>query len=476
MTEIAFPTPLIYELNARIYGRRFDDITSRDLANFRRLGFSHIWLMGIWRISPGAFALSKRFGDDFEGSPYAVPAYEVNPSLGDEAALRALRERAHRERLRIIVDFVPNHTAFDAPLIDEHPEFFIRSNPKLRDEREEWFYAHPSGQRVAHGRDPYFPGWVDTAQLDYSNPGLRAHMTAILRRLAGLADGVRCDMAMLLLRQQIKTQWFTHESWERFNERMPDEFWRDAIVETREVNPDFLFIAEAYWGKEAYLQELGFDFTYNKALYDKLSDRSWTSLVAYFSLTSPGFLSRCVHFVENHDEERAEHVFGPELHRQAAALVVTIPGAPLIHQGQMEGRREKLPVQITKPRTVEKDDPTLRGFYERLLEIGRDEIFRAGRFYPFDSGVHGLVAFVRRLGDRRVVVAIDFRHGDALVAAHGELTVPALALHGLGPGAHELRDLWTGESAGSARFERERLTVALARTSQDPPVFLLEIL
>src|SRR5438105_11310134 len=120
MSESSVPTPLIYELNARIHGRRFDEITHRDLANFHRLGFSHIWLMGIWRISPGALALSKRFGEDFEGSPYAVPAYDVNPSLGDEAALLALRERAHREGLRVIVDFVPNHTAFDAPLIDTH--------------------------------------------------------------------------------------------------------------------------------------------------------------------------------------------------------------------------------------------------------------------------------------------------------------------------------------------------------------------
>ena len=199
------PTPIIYELNARIYGRRFDDITRRDLANFRRLGFSHIWLMGVWRISPGALSISKRFEVDFEGSPYAIPAYEVNPSLGDEASLRALRERAHSEGLRIIVDFVPNHTAFDTPLLDEHPEYFIHSNPALRDERPEWFFHH-AGRRIAHGRDPYFPAWIDTAQLDYSHPGLREHQIRTLSRLAAMADGVRCDMAMLLLREQIKNQ------------------------------------------------------------------------------------------------------------------------------------------------------------------------------------------------------------------------------------------------------------------------------
>jgi glycosidase len=446
------------------------------LANFRRLGFSHIWLMGIWRISPGALTLSKRFGADFEGSPYAVPAYEPNPTLGNEASLRDLRERAHREGLRIIVDFVPNHTAFDAPLLDEHPEYYIRSNPAMRDERPEWFFAHPSGNHVAYGRDPHFPGWIDTAQLDYSNPDLRRHMTDVLRRLAELADGVRCDMTMLLLREQVKRQWYTHAPWDWFNERMPDEFWRSAIVETRRQNPDFLFIAEAYWGKEAYLQQLGFDYTYDKTLYDKIVSHGWESLVDYLHMTSPSFLARSVHFIENHDEERAQHVFGPELHRQAAALVVFLPGAPLIHQGQMEGRREKLPVQLIRPRTIEEDDPTLAAFYKRLLAVGADSVFRAGQFLPFDSGVRGLIAFVREHEDRRVVVAIDFRHGRGLEAAHGQISVPDMVIPGLRAGARRLRDLWTRKPRGKAAREPGRLLIDLDQHHNGMPFFVLEIL
>jgi hypothetical protein len=475
MCDPSQATPLIYELNARIYGRRFDDITRRDLATFHRGGFSHIWLMGIWRISPGALRLSKRYGADFEGSPYAVPAYEVNPMLGDEASLRALRDRARLEGLRIIVDFVPNHTAFDTPLLAEHPEYFMQSNPGMRHERPEWFYQHPSGHLIAHGRDPYFPAWIDTAQLDYTNAELRRHMTETLRHLAGLADGVRCDMAMLLLREQIKNQWYPFASWDWFNARMPDEFWRQAIAATREINPDFLFIAEAYWGKEPYLQQLGFDYTYNKSLYDKIVGRGWAAVVDYLEITSPDFLSRCVHFIENHDEERAQHVFGPEIHRQAAALIVTLPGAPLIHQGQREGRRERLPVQLVRPRLVEEDDPTLRDFYNRLIVIGKDPIFRSGEFRPFDSGIDGLVSFVRLHEGRRVVVAIDFRHGDALAAAHGELTVPPLALCRLDHGRYRVRDLWTKRFKGAAEMRGTGLTVDLDRARTDNPIFLLEI-
>lgn len=469
--------PLIFELNARLYGRRFDDITQSDLAYFRKLGFSHIWLMGIWRISPGVLSVSKRFSDDFHGSPYAVAAYEVNPDLGDEDSLAHLRARAHREGLRLIVDFVPNHTAFDAPLVTEFPDYYILHDPDSREERAEWYFKSSAGHLVAYGRDPYFPPWVDTAQLDYSNPELRRHMTYVLTRLASLADGVRCDMAMLLLREQIKKQWYPRQSWDWFNRRMPDEFWRGAIAESRRVNPEFVFIAEAYWGKEPYLQELGFDFTYNKTLYDRLAGRGWDALVDYLEMTSREFLFRSLHFIENHDEERAHHVFGPEMHRQVAALIVTLPGAPLIHQGQMEGRREKLPVQVLKPRKAEKDDRKLMEFYAKLLRIGSEPLFRAGHFHPFDSGIRGLVAFLREYRDRRVLVALDFRDGRALEATDGHLSIPGSLLADLQPGEYRVRDLWTGEFQRPSRMEPHRMVVDLESSrNADLPGFLLEIL
>lgn len=469
--------PLIFELNARLFGRRFEDITQSDIAYFRRLGFTHIWLMGVWRISAGALAVSKRFGADFEGSPYAVPAYEINAALGDESDLVALRERAHREGVGIIVDFVPNHTALDAPLVEEHPDFYIGYDPTAREERPEWYFTSPSGRLIAHGRDPYFPPWIDTAQLDYTHPGLRRHMTSVLSRLAHLADGVRCDMAMLLLREQIKHQWYPLASWDWFNERMPDEFWRDAIAETRRQNPGFLFIAEAYWGKEPYLRQLGFDYTYNKTLYDRLAGRGWDALVDYLEMTSQEYLFHSLHFVENHDEDRAQHIFGPEMHRQAAALIVTLPGAPLIHQGQMEGWREKLPVQIVRPRTIEHDDPKLMAFYAKLLRIGSDPVFRAGRFYPFDSGIRGLVCFLREYKHRRVLVAFDFREGRALEATQGLLSIPRSLFDDLTPAEYRVRDLWTGEFQRPARLEASRMVVDLdACRNPELPFFLLEFL
>ncbi|HQR38168.1 MAG TPA: alpha-amylase family glycosyl hydrolase [Blastocatellia bacterium] len=468
--------PLIFELNARLFGKPFDEITSTDLSYFRRLGFTHIWLMGIWRISAGAVAVSKRFGADFLGSPYAIDQYEVNPALGTERSLSELRHRAAAEGLRLIVDFVPNHLAFDSVLVNEHPEFFIHFDPDARDERPEWYFNGVNGHSIAHGRDPYFPPWVDTAQLNYSVNELRQYMIDVLCRLAAIVDGVRCDMAMLLLREQIKQQWFPKLSWDWFNDRMPDEFWREAIAAARRVNPNFVFIAEAYWGKEPYLQELGFDFTYNKTLYDRLAGRGWDALVDYLELTSREFLFRSLHFIENHDEERAERVFGSEMHRQVAALITTLPGAPLIHQGQMEGKTEKLPVQVIRPRMNEPVDNSLLEFYSKLLRIAGDPIFRVGRFHPFDSGIRGLVAYLREHKNRVVLVAIDFREGRALEATRGLLSIPGSFFPGLAPSDYRIRDLWSGEFQRPARLEEARMLIDLDGTRNPGHSFhILEI-
>src|SRR5262249_51103009 len=144
---------------------------------------------------------------------------------------------------------------------DSHPEYFIFSNTDLRDERPTDYFNHRVG-RLAHGRDPYFAGWTDTVQFDYVHPGLRAHQIEVLKKLAGMVDGLRCDMAMLVLREQIKNQWFPRVDWWAFNDHMPEEFWSEAIRAVKGLRSDFIFMAEVYWDKEPYLQQLGFDLTY----------------------------------------------------------------------------------------------------------------------------------------------------------------------------------------------------------------------
>ncbi|HZF53229.1 MAG TPA: alpha-amylase family glycosyl hydrolase [Polyangiaceae bacterium] len=433
---------ILFELNTRVHGKPFDEIDEGQLRVLADLGFDWIWTMGIWRISPTVLEISRRYAHDFEGSPYAIADYEVSPELGGEPAFRRFVERAHRAGLRVMADFVPNHIAIDSPLIDAHPEWIIRSNPRHREQHPDDYFNHPKG-RFAHGKDPFFPGWVDTAQLDYAHPELRAHMVQVVRRLGGLVDGLRCDMAMLVLREQVKSQWWPNISSELFDRHFPGEFWPIAIETARAERSDFVFMAEVYWDKETYLQELGFDYTYNKKLYDILAHHPSAGEIArYFASTAPAFLQRSVHFLENHDEERAAERFGART-RPAAVLSYAIPGVVFVHQGQMEGFHEKLPVQRVRPLRREEPDEDLLDFYERLLATVRDPLFREGEMLSL-GGQHGAVLWARRYGGRIAIGAADVSRAPSASSPAIHLSAAFLGI-GAGGSSVRAKDLWTGK-------------------------------
>src|SRR4029079_2877109 len=188
-----------------------------------------------------------------------------------------------------------------------------------------------SGEVVAFGRDPHFPPWHDTSQLDYTDKGLRSQMIKVLKRLSQFADGVRCDMAMLILRDYFRQQWYPFASQDWFNARMPEEFWDQAIREVKAANPRFTFIAESYWDKEPELLDLGFDLAYEKKLYDGLVARN-AALVTARLLRSRAMMEKSLYFIENHDEERAAAVFDREHNLASVALLLSLPGSILIHE------------------------------------------------------------------------------------------------------------------------------------------------
>lgn len=416
---------LLYEINARLNGRRFAEITDAQLSDYAALGFDALWLMGVWAIGPEGVVMSKRYAPDFVGSPYAISDYQFNPELGDEADFTALRARAHRHGLRLILDFIPNHFARDTPLILTHPEYFMHSNPEWRDEYDEDYYWHPSGRRLAHGKDPHFAGWNDTVQLDYTVAGTRAYMRDTLVRLATLCDGVRCDMAMLVLREQIRRQWYPRLPRELFDRVMPGEFWDDAIAAAKRVNPDFVLIAEAYWDTEMYLLSLGFDYAYDKRLLDCLTASDAPYAVAErLRLVSELFLERTVDFVENHDEERAAARLSPLANRRAAALVCLLPGVPLIHQGQMEGVTEKIPVQRVRPLRRHEPDRELQAYFADLLRVARRPIFREGSYSRAESNIPHVVSFWRAYGTDIELVLIPIGAGPVSLPVTPYLTLP----------------------------------------------------
>jgi glycosidase len=465
---------IIYELNARVYGKKFNEISDEELQKLVDLGFDWLWLMGIWRTSPKAKEIFQKITPDFEASPYALLDYKVNPDLGGEEALSNLVNRAHKLGLKVMADFVPNHMAPDSPLIDEHPEFFIHSNKDLRDELDRDYFTHPSGKRLAYGRDPYFAGWPDTAQLDYTHPELRAYQINELKRLATLVDGLRCDMAMLVLKEQIKNQWFPRVDWDTFNHYMPNEFWSEAITAVKGVNKHFIFMAEVYWDKEPYLQELGFDLTYDKKLYDLIEHSNLQGLVNYLVSTPNYYLSRSVHFLENHDEERAAQRFGNR-QRPAAILSYGILGVPFVHQGQMQGFKEKLPVQRIKPLTQETPDLQLEKFYQQLLYCVKDPIFRVGEMITL--GAQAEVILVRRRHEgRTILVGADITKAPGSSGSPA-LTIPLMHLK-LSPSSQiRCLDHWTGQTVELVRNENGNLYIPPAAIASWPETggFLLEI-
>ncbi len=392
----------IYEINSRVHCSSFDQITDAELAELTHLGFDAVWMMGVWRISEGARKISKVTSEDFEGSPYAVPAYEISRELGGSSQFGRFVTRSHAAGLSVIVDFVSNHMALDSPWITQRPDLFVRSDTEARKQSTSEFFLHRSGEVVAFGRDPYFPPWNDTAQLDYANEALRTRMIEVLKRLSRYADGVRCDMAMLVLRDCFRRLWYPLAPDSSFDQMMPGEFWDHAIDAVKRVNPDFRFIAEAYWDKEHELSALGFDLCYEKKLYDGLVGHDLGRVLKGLRRGSDA-MHGSLYFIENHDEPRAASVFGRSDNLAALALILSIPGSVLVHEGQMEGKHERLPVQRIKPLTEEAADVALKDSYVQLLKITTDDVFKRGDFGLFDPGVYGALGFIRK--DQRQVIA-----------------------------------------------------------------------
>jgi hypothetical protein len=384
----------IYEINTRVFCDRFDGITAEQLSQIVELGFDTIWLMGAWRIGDGATKISKTISPAFEGSPYAITDYELNPELGGLEAYQILRKRANDAGLKVLLDFIPNHMALDSKWIAPNTELFIKSDPEVRKQDPSEFFLHSSGEVIAHGRDPHFPPWYDTAQLDYSAKALRALQIENLRRISTLADGVRCDMAMMALKGHVRQQWYPGLGQEMFDQRMPSEFWDEAISTVRQSAPDFIFLAEAYWGREAMLRQLGFDLTYEKDLYDALVARNVFRIYDQLGKPFQG-LQASLFFLENHDEARAAAVFSPAENIAAMTLLLALPGSVLVHQGQIQGFTEKLPIQLRRPARQEAPNQVLEQAYGAILRATTGSVFKEGNLLTFGSQAANAVSFAR---------------------------------------------------------------------------------
>jgi hypothetical protein len=392
--------PALYQINTRVWltelsqalGRRatLDDIPDAELDRLVEIGFDWIWLLSVWQTGPAGQRISrqnrewrKEFTEtladlreeDIAGSGFAITGYTVHSDLGGDAALMRLRERLRDRGLSLLLDFVPNHTALDHPWVENQPGYYI-SGTEIDLAQAPQNYVRIDRERgdllLAHGRDPYFPGWPDTLQLDYANPATQEAMIGELLKIAGQCDGVRCDMAMLVLPDVFERTW---------GRRAP-LFWPNAIQRVHERFAGFRFMAEVYWDLEWTMIEQGFDYAYDKRLYDRLREGHARPVREHLH-AGLDYQSRLARFMENHDEPRAAAAFAPGMHEAAAIITYLSPGLRFFHQGQFEGRTKRISPHLVRAPN-EPVDRSLQQFYASLLEVLRQPLVRQGQWRLLD--------------------------------------------------------------------------------------------
>jgi hypothetical protein len=388
--------PHVLEVNAHIWFRNLQrqsgslphtiaDVPQETLLKFKNLGFDAIWLMGVWLESPASRQIARgdkaindylqkvRPGyikEDIMGSQYSVYGYDVHPVFGTNDDLLKFKKRLNDLGIALILDFAGNHLSVDHPLTLSEPEIFVRSQNEPQDKT--LFFQTKNGDWLAHGKDPYFPPWTDTVQINHFNPKARKFLTDNLLKISKLCDGLRCDMVMLMLNKVFKNTWGRYVT-----ESAPqEEFWPQAIRAVKADAPLFVFGAEVYWGLEWEVQEIGFDYTYDKILYDRLLMSSPQDILGHLNAEHL-YQKRSIRFISNHDEQTPTAAFGVEKSKAAATVAATISGMRLFTIPQLWGAKERLPIQYV-PKGFEIDEDILN-FYKKLLSIVNDPCFHGGQ-------------------------------------------------------------------------------------------------
>lgn len=363
---------VVYEIFTRNFSPagNFDGITRR-LDDLQNLGVTVLWLMPIHPTGQ----LNKK---GTIGSPYAVrDYYAINPDYGSKEDFKRLVQQTHKRGMKIIIDIVANHTAWDSVLM-KHPDFYKRD---------------ASGKILS----PY--DWTDIAQLDYTNPKLREYMTEMLKywiREFDL-DGFRCDVAWLV----------------------PTDFWEHARAELEKLKPELIMISEAAY-PEHMLKAFDMDYAWPffHTLEDVLTGRSAATMIRKNWEEERARYPRGalrMRFVDDHDERRAITEFGRAATLAASALVFTMDGVPLLYNGMEVGDTaesrapalfERLPIfwQTAESR------PEFPRFYKQIIALRKAH--RACRqgdtLWLANSQEARVITFMRRSDEEEILVALNF--------------------------------------------------------------------
>jgi hypothetical protein len=325
----------------------------------------------------------------------------------------------------------------DHPWVTEHPEYFILGNADDA-KNDPASFLEVKGNVIACGRDPFFPAWPDVLQINAFNIELRQTVIETLEDIAGQCDGVRCDMAMLMLNDVFARTWGS-----RVHSRPETEYWKEVISAIKKAHPDFLFMAEAYWDLEWELQQQGFDYCYDKRLYDRL-EKDTAESVRLHLCAEDAYQAKMVRFIENHDEPRALSAFSYKQARAAAVTIATIPGAKLFHEGQFEGRKTRLPVFLSR-RPMESPDFDLLSFYRKLIKAASLESMRSGHWqlcertgWPDNASYQNLVAWCWQFAGDYALIVVNLSNS----SAQGQVRLPWNEVSGK---RWQMTDFFTGQ-------------------------------
>lgn len=418
---------------SREEGRRVTlaDVREEYWDNLAQRGFDCVFLMGVWRRSPigreiartdrGLLAAYDRvlpgWADaDVVGSPYCIRVYEPDDRMGGWQGLDAVHRQLRDRGIALLLDFVANHTAFDHPWITAHPERYVLGTrddfERAPGEFRQTVAANGQTNYIACGRDPYFPPWTDVAQLNYCNIDTREAMVDTLRSIAAHCDGVRCDMAMLVFNDVFDRtwRWLLGDRWS-----IPaSEFWTDATCAVREM----IYLAEVYWDLEGRALEQGFDFAYDKRLFDALHSPFPAARVRGVLTTEHPESTKLARFLENHDEARSAATLAWGL-PACASLLGSVPGMRFFYDGQLSGYQIKAPVQLGRW-PDEPIDPLIRELYDRILLFATRGVLHEGTWRILnvsaasDDTWHNIVAYRWRSENALAVITVN------LAAVHSE--------------------------------------------------------
>jgi hypothetical protein len=409
--------------------------------------FDAVWLMGVWQRSPAGRAIAIAdprireacrcvlpglTDDDIVASPYCINSYVVEEKLGGPAGLAVARTQLAKRKLKLILDYVPNHSATDHLWTYLHPEYYVRGTVEdLKREPQRYFLADGDNVIARGAPSRWSAGiWTDTAQLDAACPGYRDVAVLTLMDIASQCDGVRCDMAMLLLNDAFCANWSV-------GPKPAVDFWEQVIAQVRRRYPELVFIAESYSDSEWTLQQQGFDYCYDKdKLYERLANGDAESVRQHLGFSAPQYLAGLLHFLENHDEAPASDRFRPVgRHQLAAVAIATLPGASLWYDRQFEGRWGKVPVELGRSLSI-------RSFYQRLLRATAHPALRYGEWsWCRVEPVANLLAWCWSHGEVRALIVLNMSEAESW----GRVALPWHALYGK---ACTFRDLFSGEQFG----------------------------